>query len=288
MMNIAILSDPLTSLRHERLKQAAQARGHRIRPLRLAYCYMNISAVEPKVYYRDEVLSDVDAVIPILETHHVLYGAAVLRQFEMMGLHLLNSPLAITWARDKLRVLQWLTRKKVPMPVTGFADSPQETERLVHLVGNVPLIVKLLEGTEGRGTVFAETHQAAVSVINAFKQLKVNILIQEYIKEAKGVDIRCLVVGTKVVAAVQRSLDRQLAPVKISPEERKIALHATKSMKLNMAAVDLIRSDRGPLFLDINSNPNWAFIEDVTHKDIAGMIIHFLEEMKKERLSRSL
>jgi len=278
-MRIAILSEATASARHERLLKAAEVRGHTVQPLRLSYCYMNISAVTPKVFYRDGVVKDVDAIIPLIESAQTLYGASVLRQFEMMGTLLLNSPLAITWSRDKLRVLQWLTRKKIHMPITGFADSPQETERLVSLVGGAPLIVKLLEGTEGRGTIFAETRHAAVSVINAFKQLKVNILVQEFIRSDKGGDIRCLVLDGKVVAAIHRSANkRECTAIKITAEERKMAIHATGSMKLNLAAVDLIRSERGPLFLDINANPNWVPIEQATGKDVAGLIVDFLAE----------
>lgn len=279
-MKIALLSQSASSYFHERMIQAAKMRNHSVEVLRLPYCYMNISATTPKVYHRDTSVEDVDIIIPRIEPAHILYGASVLRQFEMMGVKLLNNPIAILWSRDKLRVYQWLSRKKIPLPVTGFADSPQETEKLVNLVGGVPLVVKLLEGTEGRGTIFAETHQAAVSVINAFKQLKTHILVQEYVKASMGHDIRCLVIANKVVTAIQRSLkNTECHPIKITAEERKIAVQATAALKLNMASVDLIRSERGPLFLDINANPDLELIEKVTHQDIASRIIGCLEEM---------
>jgi ribosomal protein S6--L-glutamate ligase len=279
-MKIALLSQSASSYFHERIIQAAKQRGHSLQVLRLPYCYMNISATTPKVYHRDASVEDVDLIIPRIEPAHILYGASVLRQFEMMGVKLLNSPIAILWSRDKLRVYQWLSRKKIALPVTGFADSPQETEKLVNLVGGAPLVVKLLEGTEGRGTIFAETHQAAVSVINAFKQLKTHILVQEYVKASMGRDIRCLVIANKVVTAIQRSMkDTECCPIKITTEERKMAAHATAALKLNMASVDLIRSERGPLFLDVNANPDLELIEKVTHQDMASRILDYLEEM---------
>jgi ribosomal protein S6--L-glutamate ligase len=279
-VKIALLSQNASSYFHERITQAAKMRHHQVRVLRLPYCYMNISATTPKVFHRDTSVEEVDVIIPRIEPEHILYGASVLRQFEMMGVKLLNSPIAILWSRDKLRVYQWLSRKKVPLPVTGFADSPQETEKLVHLVGGAPLVVKLLEGTEGRGTIFAETHQAAVSVINAFKQLKAHILVQEYVADSKGHDIRCLVIANKVVTAIQRSMkNTECCPIKITAEERRIAVQATTALKLNMASVDLIRSERGPLFVDINANPDLELLEKVTHQDMAGHILDCLEEM---------
>ncbi|MEY3182136.1 MAG: hypothetical protein RLZ35_121 [Pseudomonadota bacterium] len=279
-MKIALLSQSASSYFHERIIQAAKLKNHTVEVLRLPYCYMNVSATTPKVYHRDTSVEGVDLIVPRIEHDHILYGASVLRQFEMMGVKQLNSPISILWSRDKLRVYQWLSRKKVPLPVTGFADSPQETEKLVNLVGGAPLVVKLLEGTEGRGTIFAETHQAAVSVINAFKQLKTHILVQEYVKASMGHDIRCLVIGNKVVAAIQRSLkNTECHPIKITAAERKMAVHATTALKLNMASVDLIRSERGPLFLDISANPDLELIEKVTHQNIAGRIITHLEEM---------
>jgi ribosomal protein S6--L-glutamate ligase len=271
-MKIALLSQSASSYFHERIIQAAKMRGHSVQVLRLPYCYMNISATTPKVYHRDASVEDVDLIIPRIEAAHILYGASVLRQFEMMGVKLLNNPIAILWSRDKLRVYQWLSRKKVPLPVTGFADSPQETEKLVNLVGGAPLVVKLLEGTEG-----------AVSVINAFKQLKTHILVQEYVKASMGHDIRCLVIANKVVTAIQRSIkNTECRPIKITAEERKMAVHATAALKLNMASVDLIRSERGPLFLDINANPDLELIEKVTHQDMAGRIFDCLEEIVAE------
>lgn len=204
-MKIALLNHQPKAYSDRRFTEVATARGHEICFIHTAYCYMNISNTAPSVSYRNnESFADLDAIIPRISPTHTFYGTAVLRQFEIMGIYTLNSALSITWSRDKLRALQLLARKELPLPITGFADSPEESEKLIDLVGGAPLIVRLLEGTEGRGIIFAETHQAAVSVINAFKQLKTNILVQEFIQEANGIDIRCVVVGNKVVTAVQR------------------------------------------------------------------------------------
>ncbi len=255
---------------------------------------MNISTTAPTVYYRnDQTFKDLDAIIPRINPEHSFYGTAVLRQLELMGIYALNSSLSITWTRDKLRTLQLLARKNLPLPITGFADSPEETEKLIDIVGGVPLIIRLLEGTAGRGTIFAETHQAAVSVINAFKQLKTNILVQECIKEAMGNDIRCIVVGNKVVAAIQRSLHetgphstqhatKSTTLVNITPEENKMAIRAAKAMKLNLACVDLIRSNRGPLVLDVDCSPSIEMLEKITKIDIIDPIIQFLAENLKK------
>jgi ribosomal protein S6--L-glutamate ligase len=210
-----------------------------------------------------------------------------------MGIYALNSSLSITWTRDKLRALQLLARKNLPLPITGFADSPEETEKLIDTVGGAPLIIRLLEGTEGRGTIFAETHQAAVSVINAFKQLKTNILVQECIQEAMGNDIRCIVVGNKVIAAIKRSFHetgphaarhttKSTTLIEITAAEKKMAIHAAKAMKLNLACVDLIRSNRGPLVLDIDCSPSIEMLEKITKIDIIDPIIQFLTENVKK------
>ncbi len=293
-MKIAVLTHNPNAFSHRHFTEVANQRGHDICFIHISYCYMNISLTSPTISYRNnETFEDLDAIIPRINPTRTFYGTAVLRQFEMMGVYTLNSSLSITWARDKLRALQLLARRKLPLPITGFADSPEETEKLIGLVGGAPLIIRLLEGTEGRGTIFAETHQAAVSVINAFKQLKTHILVQEFIQEANGFDIRCIVVGNKVVTALQRNT-RELGhrnphdpavfqtPIKISAAEKKMAITAAKAMKLNLASVDLIRSSRGPLVLDVDCSPNIEMLERITDCSITEHIIQFIEENAKK------
>jgi ribosomal protein S6--L-glutamate ligase len=292
-MKIAVLTHNPNALSNKRFTEAAHKYGHDISFIPISDCYMNISSIKPTVYYRNhESFQNLDAIIPRINQTHSFYGTAVLRQFELMGIYTLNSSLSITWTRDKLRALQLLARKNLPLPITGFADSPEETEKLIDIVGGAPLIIRLLEGTEGRGTIFAETHQAAVSVINAFKQLKTNILVQECIQEAMGNDIRCVVVGNKVIAAIQRTIHetgphsarhttKSTTPVEITTAEKKMAVQAAKAMKLNLACVDLIRSKRGPLVLDIDCSPSIEMLEKITKVDIIDPIIQFLMEHAK-------
>jgi ribosomal protein S6--L-glutamate ligase len=285
-LKIGILTHNLHS--HQRFLQIGTERGHEMRIIHLSYCYMNISTTHPEIHYRsNKTFDDLDVIIPRISPTHTFYGTAILRQFERRGVFTLNNALSIIWSRDKLRALQHLARKKLPLPITGVADSPAESEKLIELVGGAPLIVRILEGTEGKGTIFAETHQAAVSVINAFKHLKSNILVQEYIKEASGRDIRCIVLGNKVIGSVIRNIDPgcnknernliQPLPVKLSAAEKKVALLAAKALKLNFACVDLIRSDRGPLVLDIDASPNIELLEKRTHIDIVTPILKYLE-----------
>lgn len=293
-MKIAVLTHNTNALSQRRFREAANKYGHEISFIHISYCYMNISSTAPTVYYRNnETFENLDAIIPRINPAHSFYGTAVLRQFELMGIYTLNSSLSITWTRDKLRTLQLLARKNLPLPITGFADSPEETEKLIDTVGGAPLIIRLLEGTAGRGTIFAETHQAAVSVINAFKQLKTNILVQECIQEAMGNDIRCIVVGNKVVAAIKRSIHetgphstqhptKSTTLVNITPEENKMAIRAAKAMKLNLACVDLIRSNRGPLVLDVDCSPSIEMLEKMTKIDIVDPIIQLLAENVKK------
>ena len=264
------------------------------------YCYMNISPTKPQIHYRGgESIGPYDAVIPRIGVSNTFYGTAVLRQFEMMGVYALNDSLSIVRSRDKLRSLQLLSRRAIPMPITGFAKSPLDTDDLIKIVGGPPLIIKLLEGTQGRGVVLVETYKAADSVISAFKQLKANILVQEFIAEASGSDIRCFVIGDKVVAAIERTAKPgefrsnihrggSAKPIKITKEERAMAVKATKAMGLKVAGVDIIRSERGPLVLEINSSPGLEGTEKATGKDVAGMIIEFIEKNAASKKSRSL
>jgi ribosomal protein S6--L-glutamate ligase len=287
-MKIAILSRNSKLYSTRRLVEAGSARGHDIKVIDVLRCYMNIASHRPGIHYKGDALSDFDAVIPRIGASVTFYGTAVLRQFEMMGTYPLNESVAITRARDKLRSLQLLSRKGIGMPVTGFAHAPDDIQDLIKMVGGTPLVIKLLEGTQGIGVVLAETEKAAESVIEAFLGLRVNILVQEYIREAGGADIRCFVVGDKVVAAMRRqakpgefrsNLHRggSASLIRITPEERSTAVRAARTMGLNVAGVDILRSNHGPLVMEVNSSPGLEGIEKATDKDIAGMVIGFIE-----------
>ena len=288
-MKIAILSRDAKLYSTRRLVEAAAARGHQARVIDVLRCYMNITSHRPGIHYKGEDLSDFDAVIPRIGASVTFYGTAVLRQFEMMGTYPLNESVAITRARDKLRSLQLLSRKGIGLPVTGFAHAPDDVQDLIKMVGGAPVVIKLLEGTQGIGVVLAETQKAAESVIEAFMGLKANILVQEYISEAGGADIRCFVIGDKVVAAMKRqakpgefrsNLHRggTASLVRITPEERSTAVRAARTMGLNVAGVDVLRSNHGPVVMEVNSSPGLEGIETATGKDIAGMLIQFIEK----------
>jgi ribosomal protein S6--L-glutamate ligase len=283
-MKIAILSRKAELYSTGRLVEAAEKRGHEVEVINPLRCYMNITAHNPAVYYRGEELKNIDAIIPRIGASITFYGTAVVRQFEMMGVYSVNESVAITRSRDKLRSLQLLARKGIGLPITGFANSTAYTQDLINLVGGAPLVVKLLEGTQGVGVVLAETQSAAESVIEAFRGLKANFIVQEYIREAKGSDIRCIVVGGKVVASMMRkgkegefrsNLHRggSASVVRITPEERSTAVRAAKIMGLGVAGVDLLRSNHGPVVMEVNSSPGLEGVEGATGKDIAGMII---------------
>ncbi len=291
-MKIAILSRSSSLYSTKRLVEAGKARGHEIEVIDTLKCYMDITSTKPMVHYQNRVLDDFDAIIPRIGASITFYGTAVIRQFEMMGVFSLNESVAISRSRDKLRSLQLLSRKGLGLPVTGFAHSTKMTSDLIKLVGGSPLVIKLLEGTQGKGVVLAETDSAAESVIDAFREMDANILVQEFIKEARGTDIRCFVVGDEVVASMQRTakpgefrsnLHRggTAKVIEISHEERQAALDATKALGLNLAGVDMLRSSRGPLIMEVNSSPGLNGIETATGKDVAGMIIEYLEAMDK-------
>jgi ribosomal protein S6--L-glutamate ligase len=291
-MKIAILSRSRSIYSTRRLEEAGKARGHEVRIVDTLRCYMNIASHKPSIHYKAENLTGFDAVIPRIGASITFYGTAVLRQFEMMGVFSLNESVAISRSRDKLRSLQLLSRKGIGLPVTGFAHSPDDIEDLITMVGGAPLVIKLLEGTQGIGVVLAETQKAAESVIEAFFGLHANIMVQEYVKEAGGADIRCLVVGDKVVAAMQRQakagefrskLHRggSASLIRITPEERSTAVRAAKIIGLNVAGVDILRSNHGPVVMEVNSSPGLEGIEHATGKDIASMIIEFIEKEAK-------
>jgi ribosomal protein S6--L-glutamate ligase len=291
-MKIAILSRKASLYSTRRLVEAAKERGHEARVIDTLRCYMNVATHRPEVHYKGEILEGFDAVIPRIGASITFYGAAVLRQFEIMGVYPVNESVAISRSRDKLRSLQLLSRKGIGLPVTGFAHSPDDVDDLIKMVGGAPVVIKLLEGTQGIGVVLAETQKAAESVIEAFMGLKANILVQEYIREAGGADIRCLVVGDKVVAAMKRqakegefrsNLHRggSASLIKISPEERSTAVRAAKVMGLNVAGVDILRSNHGSVVMEVNSSPGLEGIEQATGKDVAGIIIDFIEKNAK-------
>ena len=297
-MNIVILSRNPKLYSTRRLVEAGEARGHTIRVVDPLRCYMNISAHKPEIHYRGEVVEMPDAVIPRIGASVTFYGTAVVRQFEMMGVFPLNESVAISRSRDKLRSLQLLARKGIGLPVTGFGYSPDDNQDLINLVGGAPLVVKLLEGTQGRGVVLAETNKAAESVIDAFRGLNAYFLTQEYIREANGADIRCFVVGDKVVGAmIRQAKDGEfrsnvhrggsVRAIRITPEERSTAVRAARIMGLNTSGVDIMRSNHGPVVLEVNSSPGLQGIEKATNKDIAASVYQFLEKNGRKGKTRT-
>ncbi|UCD50067.1 MAG: 30S ribosomal protein S6--L-glutamate ligase [Phycisphaerales bacterium] len=297
-MKIGILSRNRRLYSTRRLVEAGRQRGHEIQVIDTLRCYMNIVSHRPAIHYMGEILTGCDAVIPRIGASVTFYGAAVLRQFEMMGVYPLNESVAITRSRDKLRSLQLLARKGIGLPVTGFAHSPDDIQDLIKMVGGAPLVIKLLEGTQGIGVVLTETAKAAESVVEAFMGLKANILVQEYISEANGADIRCFVIGDRVVAAMRRqakegefrsNLHRggTASPIKITPEERSTAVRAAKVMGLNVCGVDVLRSNHGPVVMEVNSSPGLEGVEAATGKDIAGMVYEFIEKNARPHRTRT-
>lgn len=297
-MKIALLTRNPKLYSHQRLIEAAQKRGHEIVPVDYLKCYMNITSKKPELRYMGEKLAGFDAVIPRIAASHTFYGSAVLRQFEMMGVYPLNESVAIGRSRDKLRSLQLLARDGVGLPVTAFANDSTGTDDLIRMVGGAPLVIKLLEGTQGIGVVLGETHKSAKSVIEAFHGADIAILVQEFIKEAEGKDIRAFVVGRKIVATMERSgaegefrsnLHRggSAHMVELSPLEKMTALKAARSMGLNVAGVDMLRSKRGPVVMEVNSSPGLEGIEKATTTDVAMEIIIFLEKNAKPGRTRT-
>ena len=297
-MRIAILSRGRKLYSTRRSVEEVDNRGHSARVIDPLRCYMNIAAHKPEIHYRGDKLPMFDAIIPRIGASVTFYGTAVVRQFEMMGVFSVNESVAITRARDKLRSLQLLARKGVGLPVTGFAHSPDDIDDLIKSVGGAPLVIKLIEGTQGMGVVLAETKQAADSVIQAFMGLDAHILVQEYIKESGGSDLRCFVVGSKVIAAMKRqapegefrsNLHRggSAELVKLTPEERSTAVRAAKIMGLNVAGVDILRSNHGPVVLEVNSSPGLEGIEAATDKNVAGMIVEFIEKNARPHRTRT-
>ena len=297
-MKIALLARNAKLYSHQRLVEAAQAAGHEIDVIDTLRCYMNIASRRPEIFYNGKKLPQYDAVIPRIGASITFYGLAVLRQFEVAGTFPLNESVAIGRSRDKLRSMQLMARDGIGLPVTTFAHDPKQTEEVLALAGGAPLVIKLLEGTQGIGVVLADTDRSAKSVIEAFRGANVNILVQEFIKEAGGTDIRALVVGGKVVAAMKRTgaegefrsnLHRggSAQVIKLSPEERATAVRAARSMGLGVCGVDMLRANHGPVVMEVNSSPGLEGVEKATGIDIAGKIISHLEKSAKPGATRT-
>ncbi len=297
-MKIALLTRNPKLYSHQRLIETAAKRGHEMVPIDYLKCYMNITSKKPELRYNGQVLEGFDAVIPRIGASHTFYGMAVLRQFEMMGVYPVNESVAIGRSRDKLRSLQLLARDGVGLPVTAFAHDSKRTDDLLSIVGGAPVVIKLLEGTQGIGVVLSETHKSAKSVIEAFHGADVAILVQEFIKEAEGRDIRAFVVGRTLIAAMERkgakddfrsNLHRggSASMIELTPLEKTTALKAARSMGLNVAGVDMLRSDHGPVVMEVNSSPGLEGIEKATGVDVAGSIIRFVERHAKPNRTRT-
>ncbi len=290
-MRIGILSRNPKLYSTNRLVEAAMERGHEAQVIDVLRCYMNITSNKPQVFYKRKGLKEelqFDAVIPRIGASVTSYGTSVLRQFEVANVYSINESVAISRSRDKLRAHQLLARKAVGMPITGYANRADATEDLIEFVGGAPLVVKVLSSTQGKGVLLAETNKAAESLINAFINLNTEFLVQEFIKDAGGADIRCFVIGGKVIAAMQRTakegefrsnlhMGGTAKVIKLKPEERALATKAAKVMGLDLAGVDIIRSAHGPLVLEVNSSPGLEGIEKASGKDIAGAIIQYIE-----------
>ncbi len=289
-MKIVLLASNPELYSNKRIMEAATTAGHKIEFVSIKDCYINISTSKPEVYYTNrKKLENIDAIIPRIKPSMTFYGTTIVRQFEMMNIYCLNKSDPIISSRDKLNTLQLLSRENINMPITGFARSTYETNHLIKVVGGAPVVIKLLEGTKGVGVVLAETNKAAQGVINTFRSLRADILVQEYIKESKGKDIRCFVIGDEVVAVMERQAEEgefranihlggTAKTVEITKEEEEMAIKATKILGLDVAGVDMVRSNNGPKILEINSSPGLEGIEGVTKIDIAVKLIQFLEK----------
>jgi ribosomal protein S6--L-glutamate ligase len=297
-MKIALMTRNANLYSHRRLIEAAEERGHEIVPIDYLKCYMNITSRHPELRLHGERLTGFEAVIPRIAASRTFYGLAVLRQFEMMGVWPANESVAIGRSRDKLRSMQLLARDGVDLPVTAFAHDSKRTDDVIKIVGGAPVVIKLLEGTQGIGVVLGETHNSARSVIEAFRGANINILVQEFIKEVSNTDIRAFVIGGKVIAAMERTggegdfrsnLHRggSARAIRITPQERATAVRAAKSMGLNVAGVDMLRSNRGAVVMEVNSSPGIEGIESATGIDVAGKIIDFMQKNYKPGRTRT-
>lgn len=297
-MKIAILSRNRRLYSTKRLVEACEQRGHETRVIDILRCYIDIASASPAVWYMGEKLEGFDAVIPRIGASVTHFGLAVIRQFEMMGVYCLTESIALGRSRDKLRALQLLSRKGIGLPKTSFAYNVHDSKELIKLVGGTPLVLKLCEGTQGRGIVLAETQKAAESVIEAFRELRAEFLVQEFIQEANGCDVRCFVIGDKVVASMERKAQEgefrsnlhrggTAQVTKLTPAERRTAIKAAQTMGLQVAGVDLLRAERGPLVMEVNSSPGLEGIEAATRKDIAAAIVSFVEENARPHANKA-
>jgi ribosomal protein S6--L-glutamate ligase len=291
-MKIVVLASNPNLYSNRRIIDAARNRGHQVEFVNAGECYIKVSADSPAIFYDEgKQLEKVDYVIPRIKPNLTFYGTVIVRQFEGMGIKCLNGSEAITKSRDKLHCLQILSQHQINVPTTSFANSSYDTKDLIRIVDGAPLVIKLLEGTKGIGVVLTESAKAAESTINAFRSLKADILVQHYIKESKGQDIRCFVVGNKVVASMERiaqegefraniHLGASARAIEITKEEKEIAIKAAKIIGLDIAGVDMVRSNSGPKILEINSSPGLEGIEGATGVDVASKMIEFLEKKK--------
>ncbi len=291
-MKLALMCRNANLYSHKRLAEAAEQRGHEIDVIDHLRCYINITSNRPSVRYKGETLPTYDAIIPRIGASVTFYGTAVLRQFEVMGVYPVNESVAISRSRDKLRSMQLLARKGIGLPVTVFAHQTSQADQILDMIGGAPVVIKLLEGTQGIGVVLGETQKAAESIIQAFGGVNTNILVQEFIKEAGGEDIRCIVIGDKVIASMKRkgkegdfrsNIHRggSAEVAKITPAERMTAVSAAKVMGLNVCGVDLLRANHGPVVMEVNSSPGLEGVETATGVDVAGKIIEFIEKNAK-------
>lgn len=298
-MNIVVLSANRNLYSTKRLVEAAKDRGHECKVLNHTQCYVVMEKGETHIFYKDHEVVNVDAIIPRIGASVTFYGSSIIRQFEMQNVFTTTSSLALVRSRDKLRSLQILAKNQIGIPRTAFAKFPSDIGSLISQVGGTPLIIKLLESTQGKGVVLAETKKAAQSVLEAFYNLDANILVQEYIKEAKAADIRAFVIDGKVVASMKRQGNEDEfrsnlhkggvgTKVRLSRAEKAMAIKAAKALNLRVAGVDLLQSDRGPLVIEVNSSPGLEGIETTTGIDVAGKIIEYIEsnydssDMKKK------
>ncbi|MDF2368956.1 30S ribosomal protein S6--L-glutamate ligase [Sneathiella sp.] len=297
-MKIALLCRNAELYSHERLIEAAEARGHQIDVINHLRCYIDIASGDPEIHYKGESLKGYDAVIPRIGASVTFFGTAVLRQFEMMDVYPVNESVGISRSRDKLRSMQLLSREGIGLPVTVFAHRTSDAAEVLKLAGGAPVIIKLLEGTQGIGVVLGETPKSAESIIQAFGGTDTNILVQQFVKEANGEDLRCIVVGEKVVAAMIRrgaegdfrsNLHRggSAEAVKITAEERSTALKSANAMGLNVCGVDMLRSNAGPVVMEVNSSPGLEGIEKASGIDVASKIIEFIEKNAKAGRTRT-
>lgn len=292
-MKIVILSKGPGNYSTRRLKQVCKERGHDVRVVNYAACYMAIEKGNPVVYYKGQPLVDVDAIIPRIAQSYTKYGSAVVRQFEMQGVYTTASSIAIVRSRDKLRSYQLLAKSDIGVPKTVFARETADFEDVIERAGGAPVIIKVARGTHGNGVVLAETRKAAKAVMQAFYVESVNFLVQEFVEESAGVDIRAFVVGGRVVASMKRqSLDEDFrsnlhqggegVAIKLTDDEKRTAIKAAKAMGLPICGVDMMRSSRGPLVLEVNASPGFS-IEKVTQRDVATLIIEYVERNAKQR-----